>query len=147
MAVEHSFFGLYKRYPDVLQHFFRKASYIPAKHFVFATNCVTYSELDWRIQGRRFLAWLSRGSVGVPTLAMYKKPIITFRLTELSSRSGDESGTSPKDSPFNSVKLQNDQKVYTVPFLELVKQCQLNSKLAGEDFFNSPCLQAVIHYK
>ncbi|KAG0249115.1 hypothetical protein DFQ27_000354 [Actinomortierella ambigua] len=148
MAVEHSFLDLSKKYPDILQHFFRKVSYIPAdKHFAFTKDYVTYSVWDWRIQGRRLLSKLSKGYVGAPTLAMYKKPIITFKLTESSARSGDEPGASPKNSSSNSVGPRYDQKVYTVPFPGLVKQCELYSKLAGQDLFNSPCLQTVLDYK
>ncbi|KAF9972317.1 hypothetical protein BGZ73_004576 [Actinomortierella ambigua] len=144
MAVEHSFSALSTTYPDVLEHFFKKASYIRARNLVFTKAYVTSSDERWRVRGQKFISKITGGLIDPPKL---DRSIVTLQLSDRKAAILDRSAKSREGSSCMVVEPRYDQKVYTIPFPRLLKQDRLYYSLAGEDLFNSPFQQVVLDYK
>ncbi|KAG0241794.1 hypothetical protein BGW41_005301 [Actinomortierella wolfii] len=144
MPVENSFIALADYYPGLLREFFRQTSYITAMNIDFIEDFVTIFSNDWQVQWRNFVSWIMRSKIGPSTFKDYYMPVFTFQLPEYRTENDvvNSKGYQPR-----AIELRYDQKVYTVPFPSLLKPSPTFSKLAGNNFFDSPLQMAVLIYK
>ncbi|KAF9969666.1 hypothetical protein BGZ73_007912 [Actinomortierella ambigua] len=148
MPVERSLEELCKISPDLLVDFFRKVSYIPAKHTDLYKTNVKAATFEWAITRRRLLSLLFLDNP--PELQDYQAPIITIRLQEkLQGFAENRIKKFPSEPPTDLIQLRYDWRLYTVPFSRLLtlshdSQFQV---LAGENYFDSPCQLAILSYK
>ncbi|KAF9969040.1 hypothetical protein BGZ73_008807 [Actinomortierella ambigua] len=128
MAAEHSFSALSTTYPAILQHFFKKTSYIRARNLAFTKAYVTSSDERWRARLHMLLSKLTRGIIDPPKL---DRSIVTLQLSD------------PKNIP-PSMPVHREYELawYVVPFPGLIKlgpESQFR-KMAGGNLFDNPAL-------